>query len=333
LKASRASAGLIGLVATSAVGAAFAGGKGAKDFAEAQKQNAATDEKLQARKTASARRHDETDQRVLELGQLQQECQEDVVDRMRGFLRRHEKQVRDGERLFADGVDVTIRLPKRSGGLEVADIGAAAAGAAGSVAVGTGTGVAVNKMVHRYGIAGTGKKISELYGAAGKNALEAFAGGGPIANGGGGIKRGKLIFKGLTWSSGLLAGSLVAVALGKKALADAQAYAAAVSIWCGKQELFDAYLDAVDMRVDEHTTVLNGLRAAAVTELEALEALESVPFDIEQHGAEFQRAWVLVLAVRDVANAPLLTDDGELDERSETVIVKYRPMMKENEDA
>ena len=121
--------------------------------------------------------------------------------------------------------------------------------------------------------------------------------------------------------------------MGKKAVADAQADAATVSIWWGKQELVDAYLDAVDMRVDELTTVLNGLRAPAVTELEALEALESVPFDIERHGAEFQRAWVLVLAVRDVANTPLLTDDGELDERSEIVIVKYRPMMKENEDA
>ena len=330
MKASRASAGLIGLVATSAVGAALAGGKGAKDYADAQKQNAATDEKRQARETASVRRHDETNQRVLKLGQLQQKCQEDVVDRMRAFLRRHEKQVRDSERLFADGVDVTIRLLERSGGLEVADIGAWAAGAAGSVAVGTGTGVAVNKMVHTYGIAGTGKKISELSGAAREKALKAFAGGGPIANGGGGIKRGELIFKGLTWSSGLLAGGLVTKAMGKKALADAQAYAAAVSIWCGKQELVDAYLDAVDMRVDELTTVLNRLRAAAVTELEAL---ESVPFDVEQHGAEFQRAWVLVLAVRDVANAPLLTDDGELDERSETVIVKYRPMMKENDDA
>lgn len=118
--------------------------------------------------------------------------------------------------------------------------------------------------------------------------------------------------------------------MGKKALADAQAYAAAVSIWCGKQELVDAYLDAVDMRVDELTTVLYRLRAAAVTELEAL---ESVPFDIEQHGAEFQKAWVLILAVRDVANTPLLTDDSERDERSKTVIVKYRPMMKENDNA
>jgi hypothetical protein len=329
LNASRASAGLIGLIATSAAGGALAGGKGAKDHVDAQKQNAATDEKRQARETASARRHDETNQRVLDLGQVQKKCHEDVVDRMRAFLRRQEKQVRDSKRLIADGIAPTNRPLERSGGLEVADIGAWAVGAVGSVAVGTGTGATVNKLVHTYGIAGTGKKISGLYGAAHEKALKAFAGGGPIAKGGGGIKRGELIFQGLTWSTGLLAGGLVTQAMGKKALADAQAYAAAVSIWCGKQELRDAYLDAVDMRVDELTTVMNGLRAAALTELQSLEALESVPFDIEQHGAEFQRAWLLVLAVRDVANTPLLTDDGELDERSKTVIVKYRPMMKE----
>lgn len=333
MKATRASAGLIGVIITSGIGAVVASGKGAKDYADAKELMGTADEKRLAREAASERRHVETNERVMALGDLQQQCQADVLDRMRDFLQRNEKQIRNSRRLIADGVDVAVDLVQEPSRLDVGEIRAWVTGAASSITVGAGAGRALDNAVRSFGTARTGRRISGLSGAAQKNALKAFAGGGPIAQGGGGIKRGELLIRGLTVSSGLLVGALVTGAKGKKALADAHAYATTVSVWCDRQAIVDAYLDAVDLRVTELETVMLRLSAAAQTELEVLESLEPVPFDIEAHGTEFQRAWLLVLALRDVANTPLLTSDGELDQRSETVIVKYRQSTKENDDA
>ena len=88
----------------------------------------------------------------------------------------------------------------------------------------------------------------------------------------------------------------------------------------------DARLDAVDSRANELKSLLAGLTTRAV---EALDLLESEPFDAEAHAARFQHALALVLAVRDVAATPIIDSDGELNERSANLTVKYRPMTEE----
>lgn len=329
MKMPRVPAGLIVAgVLTGAGGVALAG-KGAKELDDARKQVAAADERYQARVDESARRRAETNERAVAFGRLQEECLVAVVVRMSDFLRRHEKQVRDSNRLLVDGVDVATQLLERPRGHDPADTVAWVTGAAGSVLAGAGTGAAVNKFANNYGVAGTGRKISTLAGAAKERAAKAFLGGGPKASGGGGMALGETVLKFVTVGPSLLAGGLVTKGMGTKALADAQKRETQVAVWCAELDLADGSLTAVDQRAGELTELLTKLRPAAAAELDKLEA---VPFDPDKHAAQLQRTMMLVLAVRDVATTPLLTPDGDLDEQSETLTVKYRQMTKETED-
>lgn len=326
MKVPRVPAGLIAAGVLTGAGGIALVGKGAKDLDVARKQVASADARHQARVDESNRRKAETNDRVAAFGRIQEECLAAVVVRMSGFLRRHQKQVRDNERLLVDGVDVTTQLLATTFRQNPADAVAWLSGAAGSVFAGTGTSGAVNKLANDYGVAGTGRKISTLAGAAKERAAKAFLGGGPKANGGGGMALGETALKFVTFGPGLLATGLVTKTMGVRALADAQNREAKVEVWCAELDLADSALAAVEQRADELTELLNKLRPTAVHELDALEA---VPFDPDHHSTQLQKAMMLVLAVRDVAITSLLTPDGAIDEQSETLIVKYRPMTKE----
>jgi hypothetical protein len=63
--------------------------------------------------------------------------------------------------------------------------------------------------------------------------------------------------------------------------------------------------------------------------VEALDLLESEPFDAEAQAERFQHTLALVMAVRDVAATPMIDAEGELSERSANLRVKYRAMTKE----
>lgn len=328
MKIPRVPAGLIAAGVFSGAGGIALAGQGAKQFDDARKQREAADERYQARLDESARRRADTNERIQALGRLQEECRVVVVGRMRDFLRRHEKQVRDSDRLLVDGIEVTTRLLEGPRGHGAADAGAWVTGAAGSVLAGAGTGAAVNKLANNYGVAGTGRRISTLAGAAKERAAKAFLGGGPKAMGGGGMALGNTVQKFVTVGPSLLAAGLVTIRMGMKAMEDAHARETQIAVWCAEIDLADGRLTAIDQRAEELTELLNGLRPAAKVELDKL---ESVPFDPEKHVAQLQKTMMLVLAVRDVAATPLLTPQRDLEEHSETLIVKYRPMTKETE--
>lgn len=91
----------------------------------------------------------------------------------------------------------------------------------------------------------------------------------------------------------------------------------------------DARLKGVDARAAELRELLTDLTFRA---LEALELLESEPFDPPRHAARFQRAMTLVMAVRDVAATPIVDTEGKLDERSANLTIRYRPLTEETQD-
>lgn len=316
-------------VLTGAGGVALTGA-GARDLDDARKQVAAADARHQERSDESDRRRRETNERAVALGSLQHDCLVAVVVRMSDFLRRHEKQVRHADRLLVDGVDVATRLLESPRGQEsVRTVAWVVSGAAGSVLAGAGAGAAANSFAVKYGVAGTGRRISTLAGAARERAAKAFLGGGPKINGGGGMSFGGTVLNFVTAGSGLLAAGVVAKSMGVKALAVAQERETQVAVWCAERDLADSCLTAIDQRAEELTELLQQLRPSATAELDRLEA---VPFDPDEHAAQLHRTMMLVLAVRDVATTPLLTPGGKLDAQSETMIVKYRPMTKETDD-
>ena len=329
MKSSRFSAVIIGTGATALVAGAAMAGSGIKDLVEAQRTAKAADDEYQKRAAEFAQRREQTEGRVRALRAIQEEALNDVVVRMRDFLHRHEKQVRNVDHLLVDGVDVTTELLRDAPKTDGNDLVMWAAGASSSVLFGAGASTAVTKAAHTFGKAGTGKRISELYGAAKEIATAALFGGGPKSAGGGGIARGELVLKLLKGGTGTFVTGAVTKGAGMKALTEAKAYKAEVNVWCADRDVDEKYLAAVDGRISELKGVLNALKADAVL---TLDALEDVSFDIDEHGELLQSALILVHAVCEVATTPLLDTEGDLDPGSELVTVKYRTMVHKQQE-
>jgi len=321
-------AALIAVGAITGSGGLALGGKGALAIKNAQAQRGEAIKRYEARREQSEACVAATNALLESLGKDQQQALTDVVLRMAEFLRRNERQVRENERLLVDGIDATMQ---RVNGLTALDVDAASwiAGALGSVGVGFGAGAGVSAAAGTFGVASTGAAISGLSGVAASNAALAFLGGGSLASGGGGMALGAAALNFVTIGPGLLMAGFVTHAQGDRALTKAKEVCAKVEVGIAELDEFDAKLSAVDARVDELSCVLSDLNVRAV---DALDVLESEPFDAQKHADRFQRAMTLAMGVRDVAAAPVVDEAGDLAEESANLTVKYRAMTKENSD-
>ena len=95
----------------------------------------------------------ETNDQVIALGCRQREALTKVVMRMADFLRRHEKQVREHERLLVDGIDADAKLVIGLGGVDV-NLGSWIAGVLGSAGAAAGAGAGVTAVAGTFGVAG-----------------------------------------------------------------------------------------------------------------------------------------------------------------------------------
>jgi len=313
---------LIAVGAIAGGGGATLGGLGALDFKKAADRRKAALAEYDDRRRRSEERVALTNDLLAHLGRQQQQALVDVVLRMRDFLMRHEKQVRDSERLLVEGVDAESRQVPGLGKLHV-DAVALMGGAVGSAAVSLGTGVGVSAFAGAVGSASTGTAISALSGVAAENALLAWLGGGSLAAGGGGVALGGLALNFVTLGPALLVGGLVTKGQGTKQLTKAKEDEAKIAVAIAELDEMDTRLKAVDCRAEELSSILGKLGRRAV---EALDLLESEPFDPPAHAQRFQQAMNLVVAVRDVAAAPIIDESGTLTERSAELTVKYRKM-------
>ena len=322
-------AALIAVGAITGSGGLALGGKGGFAIKKAQSQRGEAIKRYEERREQSESCVAATNSHLESLGGDQRQALADVVVRMAEFLRRNERQVRENERLLVDGIDATMQ---RVTGLTTLDIDAASwiAGALGSVGVGFGASAGVTAAAGSFGVASTGAAISGLSGVAASNAALAFLGGGSLASGGGGMALGAAALNFVTIGPALLMGGFVAHMQGDKALTNAKEVLAKVEIGIAQLDEFDAKLSAVETRVDELRSVLGDLRGRAI---EALDVLESEPFDATVHAGRFQRAMTLAMAVRDVAAAPVVDDAGDLTEESAELTVRYRAMTEVDADA
>ncbi|MFE2812076.1 hypothetical protein ACFXGG_16725 [Streptomyces nigra] len=319
---------LIGVgVATGGSGGALMG-KGLLDLKRARDRSKEASQAYELRRTRAEEALAATNGRLGTLGEQQRQAFMDVVVRMVDFLRRHERQVRESERLLVDGVDATMgQVP----GLRSLDVDTATwiGGALGSAAAGAGAGIGVTAAASSFGVASTGAAISGLSGAAAESALLAFLGGGSLASGGGGMALGGAALNIVVAGPALLVGGLVFKGQTTKKVTQAKKYEADVAVAIAELDKTEALLKSVGIRTAE----LRGLLASLTTRaLEALDLLESEPFDSLRHAVRFQRTMTLVMAVRDVAAAPIVNADGELDERVGNLTIRYRPLIEETQD-
>jgi len=319
---------LIGIGAAAGGGGLGLGGWGATNLVKAKKRLAQAETEYEAKRGVAEQAVEHSNDQLKALGEQQRVALTEVVLRMGDFLRRHEKQVRESERLLVDGIDAALQgIP----GLRKLEMDAVAwiGGVIGSAATSAGVSSGVTAAVTAYATASTGTAISSLSGAAATNATLAFLGGGTIAEGAGGMALGATVLNVLAIGPALLVGGSMVKRQGSKALTHARNVEADVNVAMAELDQTMTKLNGIDQRTSELGTLLDELRSRGVA---ALDLLESEPFEPHAHAERFQRAMNLVMAVRDVAVTPVLDADGELTEVSGNLTIKYRSMTEDAQD-
>ncbi|ROQ16982.1 hypothetical protein EDF54_0104 [Rathayibacter sp. PhB93] len=318
---------LVIIVATAVTGA---GGGAVGVWGGAQIKQAKADMKAHAAKYAG--RHDQhlaevqkTNDALQELGRSQYRAQEEVIFRMRAFLERNARQVRAHEHLILDGLDGTEKPVVGLTRLD-RDLAGWVRGVVGSTIAGVATPVAMRMGVTTLATAGTGTAISGLSGAAATSATMAWLGGGALAAGGGGMALGAVMLNVAIVGPSLLLAGITVKNRGTKAKTDAAIHQTEIDIEIARLNERDELLQALQTRAQEIDAILIRLIEQTV---DAIDVLESEPFDADMHAKRFQAAVILVTAVRGVATAPIADENGALDEQTGELVFTYRRQEKE----
>ena len=176
--------------------------------------------------------------------------------------------------------------------------------------------------VSTFATASTGTAISSLSGAAATNATLAWLGGGSLATGGGGMATGSAVLGLIAAAPAAFIGGITVAVVGSKQKTRAKQYAAEVGVAIGNVRTAIALMPKISERVGELFGVLWSLARRADAAIDRLEALD---FDPDQHAADFSTAIQLVRAIREVVNTPLLDEEtGELTDVSLKIVRKYQ---------
>ncbi|WAL71579.1 hypothetical protein OU787_08715 [Kitasatospora sp. YST-16] len=286
--------------------------------------------RYESRHTAHLAKVERANAAMQSLGRTQERAQRDVIFRMRDFLERHAKQVRAHEQLILDGVDASNTTQVVGIAKLDPDIAGWVRGIVGAALIGSATPAALRKAVSQLAKASTGAPIANLRGAAAERATRAFLGGGSLASGGGGMALGATVLKVSAAGPSVLVAGLTMKNRGTKARTEADNLRTAVDVAFAQLDVRDQLLRGVRERAHELDDILIRLVSQATN---ALDLLESEPFDIDAHGKCLQTALVLVTSVRNVATAPVADEDGNLDMNTEQLIFNYRDARKETTDA
>lgn len=315
---------IVGTTLTGAGGVGL-GTKGAQQIKRARadmKDNAA---KYEFRYRVHEQRVEEAQFVFRLLGASQLRAQRDVIDRMKEFLVRHAKQVKVHEHLILEGVNESGERVVGLAKLD-ADVAGWVRGVVGSAVVSAAVPSAIRSGVMGLATAGTGVAISELSGAAAANATLAFVGGGTLASGGGGMALGATMLNVAAIGPTLLLAGIAVKNRGTKATTEAERHRTQVEVAIAELGARETLLRAARTRASEVDAVLSRLIADAV---DAIDLLESEPFDMAVHAERFQRSLILVKAVRDMASAPILDAENNLDRDTEALVIRYREPQKE----
>jgi hypothetical protein len=311
-----------------AIGGAAAGSVGGVEIGRARKRVQRQTEQHETRHAAHLETVARTNDALRALGETQTRAQLEVIHRMRDFLLRHAKQVRAHEHLILSGVDGANARVVSLSAMDP-DIAGWVRGVVGAASAGIATPVAISAAVVKYASASTGTPISALSGAAAQKARLAFLGGGSLKSGGGGMKLGKTAGSAAAIGPAILVAGLAVKNQGTKAKTEADRHKTEVEDAIARLDVRDELLRGVQDRAHELDGLLLRMMARAT---DALDVLESEPFDISIHAERFQTALIMVRSVREVATAPVADEDGNLDAGAERLVFTYRETYKEPAD-
>lgn len=311
-----------------AMGGVAAGTVGGVQIGRAQKRIKMQASKHDARLEVHLQMVDQTNVALRMLGDTQTHAQRVIIHRMRDFLVRHAKQVRTHEHLILNGVDgANLRVFSLSP--MDSDLAGWVRGVVGAASAGATMPFALSAVVVKYASASTGTPISTLSGAAAKNARLAFLGGGSLQSGGGGVKLGKTAGGLAAIGPAVLLAGVAVKNQGTKARTEAERHKTEVEVSIAALDKRDQLLRGVQERAQELQVLIGRMVARAE---DALDRLESEPFDMSLHAELLQTALVLVKSVREVATAPVADEEGNIDAGTQSLIFTYRNIYEEPTD-
>lgn len=179
----------------------------------------------------------------------------------------------------------------------------------------------VTGLVGFLGKAGTGTTIRSLHGAAAKKAL--LASFGRFAPAGWKVFAGTVVLgAGTVAVAWLTIGSLASSFYADKATKATQ-YLADVQQWAAKTEQSWIVLDGLKSRVLELQNVTEELEQRAIVELADLEPyVDSFDPNDKKQVKEFQEAAIMVKSMSELAQTPILDEDGNFNENAKIVMAK-----------
>lgn len=299
---------------------------GVGEIRKARAQIEADDARLGKCREAHRAKVDHTSAVLQDFGRTQELAQRDVIIRFEDFLVSHGKQVRAKKHLLLDGIDESNTQVPGLAKLD-SDVIRWVQGLIGASAVGAATPGALRAVGTQLGKAGTGAVIKTLHGAAREKALVALFGGGPRAAGGGGMALGGPMLNAAAVGMGLLAAGVVVKTEGTRALTEAEVRRTEVDKEIAELRCRQEVLRGARKLAREQGGVLGRLMVRA---MEALDILESEPFDADLHAERFQVALLLVTSVGQVLAAyyECVHHDGT----TEQLKYKYRDATTEATD-
>jgi hypothetical protein len=309
----------------SAAYGAAAGVDGVSKMKKAEGKAKRAQKRHKAAVRALEKRWDDVNSRAKDYGEFQLGILQDTVGRFVRFIESTGRQAAMSDKEFLEGLEVSVQQVKkyRSAAIKaeqyfkggVSAVAASAAGYGGAMTLATTVGVA-----------STGTAISTLSGAAATNAMLAWFGGGSLAAGGGGMALGSMVLGGITLGPAIAIGGFVLGSEGEKALTKARKYKANVKAAIAKMEAAQAFADQVERRITELWNILETLNSQA---LEGLQTLESEPFDRQRDAQLFQQVALLIKAIADITQTPVLDAEGQLNPGSLDIQAKYRSLREE----
>lgn len=203
----------------------------------------------------------------------------------------------------------------------------------GFAAIGVlGTPAIVKGLVTKLCVASTGTAINSLSGAAATNAALAVLGGGAKVVGGGGVVAGKVVMGAITTTAtvGLAVvavGTLSSAFYSKKA-SDAAQYLADVQTWAAQVENSWVVINGIKERVLELERITAELEDRAIAQLTELEPIvSSFCPDNTEHVKCFQKTAILIKSMSELAQTPILDQDGNFNDEANIVITKTEKIL------
>ena len=268
-------------------------------------------------------------------GKVRLEALHNTVGKFLSYLDKLNQKAKSKEYDFLKEIDISydeIQEMKKvdmkaSDALKVAAVG----GGFAAIAL-AGTGPLVTSAVTAFATASTGTAISSLSGAAATNAVLAWLGGGSLAAGGGGMAAGAATLAAITTAAttsvAIIAVGTLASAFYARKNTEATKYLAEVQEWAEQVKASWIVIGGIKQRVLELQGLTQQLESKSLESLQKLgDIVESFDATNVEHTKIFQQSAIMIKSMSELAQVPILDNDGNLNEQVNIIAAKTEKVL------